>query len=78
MICEAGSQIITAPAFHANELRGGYSYIHQAGVQHWASMENLKAASEKMFQDVAAQLFMKALDPESVKMIMLPQLKAWK
>jgi len=47
-------------------------------VQHWVSIEYLKTASEKMFQDVAAESFVKALSPESVKMIMLPQLKVWK
>jgi len=47
-------------------------------VQHWASMDDLKSASEKMFQDAIAEPFVKSLNPESVKMTMLPQLKMWK
>ena len=31
-------------------------------IQHWASMEELKAASDKMFQDEGAAPFVKALD----------------
>lgn len=46
-------------------------------VQHWASMEDLKVASDKMFQDGEAAPFVKSLDPSSVKMSILPQLKAW-
>ena len=46
-------------------------------VQHWASMEDLKVASDKMFQDEEATPFVKSLDPSSVKMSILPQLKAW-
>lgn len=46
-------------------------------IQHWASMEELKAASDKMFQDEGAAHFVKALDPASVKMNILSQIKAW-
>lgn len=46
-------------------------------IQHWASMEELKAASDKMFQSEEAAPFVKALDPASVKMIILPQLRIW-
>lgn len=46
-------------------------------VQHWASMEELKAASDKMFQDEGAAPFVKALDAASVKMSILPQIKIW-
>jgi len=41
-------------------------------------MDDLKSASEKMFQDAIAEPFVKSLNPESVKMTMLPQLKMWK
>lgn len=46
-------------------------------IQHWESMEQLKAASEKMFQDSIAESFVKSLNPESVKMTIAPQLKTW-
>jgi heme-degrading monooxygenase HmoA len=46
-------------------------------IQHWESMEQLKAASEKMFQDSRAESFVKSLNPESVKMTIAPQLKTW-
>ncbi len=46
-------------------------------IQHWDSMENLKSASKKMFQDTAASSFVQSLDPKSVKMTVLPQLRKW-
>ena len=46
-------------------------------IQHWDSIEHLKAASEKMFQDEKATVFVKALDPASVKMSIAPQIKVW-
>lgn len=46
-------------------------------VQHWDSMEQLKAASKKMFQDQGAANFVKALEPATVKMRILPQMKVW-
>lgn len=46
-------------------------------VQHWETMEQLKTASEKMFQDAEAAAFVKALNPVSVKMSILPQIKVW-
>ena len=47
-------------------------------IQHWESVEQLKAASDKMFNDSAAEPFVKALNPESVKMTIAPQIKLWK
>lgn len=46
-------------------------------IQHWDSMAQLKAASDKMFQDKGAAAFVKALDPASVKMSILPQIRVW-
>ena len=46
-------------------------------VQHWETMGQLKTASEKMFQDAEAAAFVKALNPASVKMSILPQIKVW-
>ncbi len=47
-------------------------------VQHWESMAQLKAASKKIFKDSAAESFVKALHPESVKMTIAPQIKTWR
>lgn len=46
-------------------------------VQHWKSAEQLKAASQKMFQAEESALFVKMLDSKTVKMRVLPQLKSW-
>lgn len=46
-------------------------------VQHWMSAEQLKAASKKMFQAEESALFVKTLDPKTVKMKVLPQIKTW-
>lgn len=46
-------------------------------VQHWTSAEQLTLASKNMFQDEMAASFVKSLDPKSVKMRVLPQLKTW-
>jgi len=47
-------------------------------IQHWESMEQLKAASKKIFTDNAAELFVKSIDPQNVKMTIAPQLRTWK
>jgi len=47
-------------------------------IQHWETMEGLKAASRRIFTDSAAEPFVKSLDPKSVKMTIAPQLGAWK
>ena len=47
-------------------------------IQHWETAEQLKEASKKIFVDSAAESFVKSLDPRNVKMIMAPQLGAWK
>jgi len=47
-------------------------------LQHGSTMDSLKAASKKMFQDSAAEEFVKSLIPGSVKMRMLPQVKTWR
>lgn len=46
-------------------------------VQHWASKEQQNAASAKMFKDENAASFVKVLEPTSVKMSILPQIKTW-
>lgn len=47
-------------------------------IQHWETKEQLKAASKKMFSDKNAEVFVKSLDPKSVKMIVLTQEKVWR
>lgn len=46
-------------------------------IQHWDSLEHLKAASKKMFVTPATEPFVKSLNQKSVNMIMLPQLASW-
>lgn len=46
-------------------------------IQHWNSREQLQAASRNMFKDEQAAPFVRALDPKSVKMIILEQIKTW-
>ncbi len=46
-------------------------------IQHWASLEEMKAASPKMFNNPDTESFVKALDPKAVKMLMLPRLGMW-
>jgi len=46
-------------------------------IQHWNSKEELKEASKKIFIDKAAEDFVKSLDKQSVKMLILPQINTW-
>lgn len=46
-------------------------------IQHWKSLEQLKAASKKIFKDSDAEAFVKSLNPKSVKMTIAPQIKVW-
>ena len=46
-------------------------------IQHWDNLENLQSASKKMFQNPITESFVKSLQPDSVKMLKLPQLGAW-
>ena len=43
-------------------------------IQHWENLNNLQSASKKMFGNPVTELFVKSLNPKSVKMLMLPQL----
>lgn len=46
-------------------------------IQHWESHDQLKTASKNIFIDSSAEIFVKSLEPKSVKMTILPQLSAW-
>jgi hypothetical protein len=47
-------------------------------VLHWNSMEEAQKAAEVMMSDSAAQGFMQKVDPSSVKMLHLEQVRNWK
>lgn len=47
-------------------------------IQHWESEESLKIASEKIFTDIHAQAFVKSIIPETVDIIISPQIQKWK
>ncbi len=46
-------------------------------IQHWDTMEHLTSASKQMFKDPVASTFVQVINPQAVKMTMLPQLKRW-
>lgn len=46
-------------------------------IQHWETKEQLKAASKRMFKDSAAELFVTSVEPKSVKMKIITQIKTW-
>lgn len=46
-------------------------------IQHWNSKDDLKEASKKIFIDKDAEDFVKSLDKQSVKMLILPQIATW-
>ena len=66
------------PGFIDSELIHDQQADRWIMIQHWETMEQLKAASKKIFTDSAAQSFVKSLDPKNVKITIAPQLRAWK
>ncbi len=46
-------------------------------IQHWDTMEHLSSASKQIFKNPVASTFVQAINPQTVKMTMLPQLKRW-
>jgi len=46
-------------------------------IQHWNSKDDLKEASKKIFTDKDAENFVKSLNKQSVKMLILPQIATW-
>jgi len=46
-------------------------------IQHWDSLDSMKSASPKMFNNPDTELFVQSLDPKSVKKLMLLQLGVW-
>ena len=49
-----------------------------ADVLHWKTMKEAQKAAEVMMGNPAAQGFMQKIDPSSVKMLHLEQVKNWK
>ena len=47
-------------------------------VQHWKTLEQLKASSKQIFVAKEAKEFVQSLQPENVKMLILPQIRQWK
>ena len=46
-------------------------------IQHWDSLDDMRAASRKMFDNPITERFVKSINPKSVKILMLPQLGLW-
>jgi len=46
-------------------------------IQHWDSLDSMKSASPKMFNNPDTEAFVKSLNNKNVKMLMLPQLGRW-
>ena len=46
-------------------------------IQHWSSMDTMKAASANMFQDSATEKFRAAIDPKAVTISVFPTLRSW-
>ena len=47
-------------------------------LMHWKSLEEVKQASKLMMQTPSTEDFRKALDPKSVKIVLLDQKQTWK
>lgn len=46
-------------------------------IQHWDSLEQMKAASKNMFNNPITEQFVQSIDPKHIKLLMLPQLGKW-
>jgi hypothetical protein len=46
-------------------------------IQHWDNISNAQSASKRMFNNPVTEGFVKSLNPNTVKMLKLPQLGAW-
>ncbi len=46
-------------------------------IQHWESMEEVKEVIKLMMKEPSTEEFRKAIDPTSVKMMLLEKAKAW-
>jgi quinol monooxygenase YgiN len=46
-------------------------------IQHWASLEQMKASSANMFMDNATEAFRDAIEPKSISISVFPVLRTW-
>jgi heme-degrading monooxygenase HmoA len=46
-------------------------------IQHWESLEQMKAASANMFKDSATEAFRDAIEPKTVSISVFPVLGSW-
>ncbi len=67
----------TLPGYIDSELAKGKDG-QWAMVMHWESLEQVKQASKLMMQTPSTEDFRKALDPKSVKIVLLDQKQTWK
>jgi antibiotic biosynthesis monooxygenase (ABM) superfamily enzyme len=66
------------PGFIDSELLRDEKNDEWIMIQHWDGLDNLRSASKKMFNNPVTESFVQAVDPKAVKMIILPQVGAWK
>ncbi len=64
--------------FMNSELVKGNETDNWMIIQHWKSKEEASLASKKMFEEKTTERFRNALDPQNVKIMLLPQIKIWK
>lgn len=63
--------------FIGTEIVRGNEKYQWIMIQHWESVEEAKEASKKMMKEAITEDFRKALDPRSVKLRYLNQVKVW-
>lgn len=65
------------PGFIDSELLRDEKRDEWIMIQHWADLDNMRSASKKMFNNPVTESFVKSIEPQTVKMIMLPRAGAW-
>lgn len=46
-------------------------------IQHWESLEHMKASSANMFKESATEAFRDAIEPKSISISVFPVLRTW-
>lgn len=46
-------------------------------IQHWASLDDMKAAAAQMFKQETTAAFRNAINPKTISITVLPQLQTW-
>jgi heme-degrading monooxygenase HmoA len=73
--CEFHSQ---QPGFIDTELLYDSKQKTWTMIQHWESMDELKKASKKMFEESVTEAFRKALNTKCIRIRTYPQLQVWR